>query len=147
MNANWFSEAVSGKPQTEEYILQRMALTLSQPDHDQALRRSCHQLAAREIGRLHDEDKLTSDHQIVMLGLGPTIYHTIITNKDDVVFDSLGTTEGNRYDAEKGRYFSGTFSGHMMVKHTMGVDDFFKNYVAKIIPSQASSLDRLGPVA
>ncbi|MFA5591944.1 MAG: hypothetical protein WC989_01340 [Micavibrio sp.] len=134
MAANWFSEAVAPKPQTPEYILQRMALTIAAPAHKDALRFSCHQLAAKEIIRLHNEDRLTSGHRIVMLGLGPIIYHTILTDgADRVVFDSLGGTDGNRYDPERERYLSGTFAGHIAVKHSLPVDDFFSGYLAKII--------------
>ncbi|HEU4838832.1 MAG TPA: hypothetical protein VFS88_05410 [Micavibrio sp.] len=131
MATEWFNGSVSGKPQTPEYLLPRMALTMCQPGHEYSLKRSCHQLAAREIGRLHDEDRLTSDHKIVMLGFGPTIAHTILTKGDEVVFDSLAP-EGHGYDPKSERYFSATISGHLAVKHVIGVDDFFERYVGKL---------------
>jgi hypothetical protein len=131
MVTEWFNGAVSNKPQTPEFILPRMALTICQPGHESSLKRSCHQLAAREIGRLHDEDKLSPDYKIVMLGFGKTIAHTILTKGDDVVFDSLAP-EGHSYDPKNERYFSATFSGHLAVSHVIGIDDFFERYVGKL---------------
>lgn len=131
MATEWFNDAVSGRPQTPEYLLPRMALTMCQPGHEYSLKHSCHQLAAREIGRLHDADKLTSDHRIVMLGFGQTIAHTILTRGDDVVFDSL-SPQGHSYDPRGERYFSAGISGHLAVKRVIGVDDFFERYVAKL---------------
>ena len=131
MTTKWFNGAVSPKPQTPDYLLPRMALTMCQPDHYFALKHSCHQMVASEIGRLHNDDKLTPDHKIVMLGFGPTIAHTILTKGDEVVFDSLAP-EGHAYDPQNDRYFSATISGHLAVKHVLSVDDFFKNYVAKL---------------
>jgi len=144
MTTEWFNGAVSPKPQTPDYLLPRMALTMCQPDHYYSLKRSCHQMAAREIGRLHDADKLTPDHKIVMLGFGPTIAHTILTEGDKVVFDSLAP-EGHNYDPQNERYFSATLSGHLSVKHVISVDEFFDQYVRNLSLDTAPSPDERRP--
>lgn len=130
MYADWFSEAVSGKPQTEAYLLPRMALTLAQPDHPEALRYCCHQMAMKELAKLHDEDRLTEDHCVVMFGLGNTIYHTILTKGNEVVYDFLAD-QSCHYDTSHERYRSS--QGDMMVKAVIPVDEFFRDYVSKVV--------------
>lgn len=132
MGKDWFNGAVSGKPQTIDYLLPRMALTLTHPLHEKALRYSCHQFVARTIGQLHDEDKLGSDYSIIFFGLGNTIYHSILVNGNSVVADLIGDVEGNFYDPKNEHYRSGTFSGTLPIKQIVPVDDFFADYVSKV---------------
>ncbi len=132
MATEWFREAVSGKPQTIDYLLPRMALTMTQPHHDRALRYSCHQYVARAIGQLHDEDKLESDYAIIFFGTKSMVYHSILARGDTPVCDLIGDVEGNFYDPKNECYHSGTFAGRVPVKQVVPVDEFFKDYVAKL---------------
>lgn len=113
---DWFTEAVSPKPQTEDYILPRMAMTIVQPDHPAALKNSCHALAAREISRLQQSGELTPEHRIAMVGLSTTVYHTVLTDGEKVVFDSLDRSlSNNKYDPDRNTYFSKEHSTHLRV--------------------------------
>jgi hypothetical protein len=98
-------------------------------------------MAARAIDNLHDADKLTSDDKIVMLGLGPTVYHTILIRGDSILFDSIGIEEGNRFDFKKERYFYASVSGHLEVKAVIPIDDFFTAYVSKLNVAAPSAKD------
>lgn len=136
---DWFTEAVSPKPQTEDYILPRMAMTIVQPDHPAALKNSCHALAAREIARLKSSGELTPDHRIAMVGLSTTVYHTVLTDGEKVVFDSLDRDfSKNKYDPDGNTYFSKEHSTHLRVMKDISVQDFLKDYVAKVIVSKPS---------
>lgn len=132
MGTKWFNEAVSGKPQTIDYLLPRMALTMAQPEHEQALVYSCHQSVARAIGFLHDADKLESDHAIIFFGMPSRVYHSVLVKGDTVVCDLIGDVAGNFYDPENECYHSGTFQGRLPIKQKISVDDFFRDYVAKL---------------
>lgn len=143
MATEWFNGAVSNKPQTIDYLLPRMALTMAQPRHGGSLRYSCHQSVARAIGDLHDRDKLESDHSIVFFGTQTMVYHSILVKGDEVVCDLIGDVDGNSYDPKNECYHSGTFAGRVPVKRIVPVDEFFADYVSKV--SVAPSGAKLEP--
>lgn len=131
MSKDWFNGAVSKRLQTAGNILPRMALTMVQPDHVDTLLDSCHYKTSRELRRMHDEDRLTSDHSIVLIGLkSGTVCHSIITYKDQVAYDSFNDSDWGNWDAADDMYY--TKQGAMIVNARISVDDFFKDYVAKV---------------
>lgn len=131
MAKDWFNDSVSPKPQTVDYLLPRMALTMVQPNHVDVLRRSCHQKTSCELRRMHDEDRITSDHSILFLGSkSGTVYHSVILFKDEIAYDSFDDVEWANWDAADEIYH--TKQGPMVVNAKVPVDEFFKDYVAKV---------------
>lgn len=135
----WFAVAVSDKPQTVDFILPRMALTVVDPTHEDRLRNSCHSLAAHEIARLSQTGELSPSHNIVMLGLGPSVYHTILVKDGDVVFDSDNQGGETRFDAESGKYVYPQRNSEIKVLAQLGCQDFLARYASKVKPGPALS--------
>ena len=134
MNKDWFNGAVSPKPQTVDYLLPRIALTMVQPDHVDVMRGSCHQKTAQALRAMHDEDRLTSDHSVALLGTrSGMVCHSVILHKGDIAYDSMVNIEWANWDAADEIYH--TSRGPMIINAKVSIDDFFKDYVEKITMS------------
>ena len=116
------------QPQRPGYILPRMALTIADPKHGEALQYSCHQYVAEGIRQ--NMDKLEPTDRIIHFGRAGIVFHTIMVRGDDVLLDRAITKEYQGYDPEAGVYR--TTRGGEEIMHEITFGDFVDQYLSKI---------------
>ncbi len=85
-------------------------------------------MARLEYDMVQDQDSL------ILLGLGKTVYHTILVRGPEVLFDSLGDDQGHRYDPVQKNYLSeGALTGRLNTLREISVHDFQRDYMGKIL--------------
>lgn len=127
----WFNgaqDAGFNKPQRPDYILPRMALTIVDPKHKDALMYSCHQYVAEGIRQ--NLMRMEPDDRIIHFGVGKTVYHTILVRGDEVLLDRAITKEYQGYDPEREVYR--TSRGEEEIIHETSWADFQAQYIENI---------------
>lgn len=137
-------------PQTVDYILPRMGLTLALPGHPDALFSSCHKhaaLALREMMECDNINAFESDHiKIRLLGRPMTaekVFHTIVVDTsqepEKVIIDSLGAEDSHHsYYDDNGDYRIKTdpradTHESLELMHEISIPDFREKYIDPIV--------------
>ena len=128
---DWFHGAQDReffRPQRPEYILPRMALTMADPHHPDALLWCCHQYVA--AGMRDHMDKLEPTDTIIHFGMGETVFHTILVRGDDVLIDRAVNKEYIGFDPETRTYT--TTRGVEEALHEITVAEFTAQYLDNV---------------
>lgn len=140
--------------QTVDRVFAQIALTAIKPDHADALKYSCHQQTATAIrqglrsGLVHPTDT------VLLLGIGKTVYHSIITHGSDIIFD---TDAGGVYDHQNQIYNASDwknshFKDDIHVLDSRTIDDIIQPMAVRLLKttmaqSPCNSVDRHRPFA
>ncbi len=131
-----------GRPQSIEGTLAKIALTAVDPTHSERFTRSCHHHAAMAIRKFIKESSIRPDDEIILLGLGDRVYHTIIVRDGKPIVDSLQSGSTNiTYDHVKGAYkgrlnYSSNADEEIYALRRIKFSDFNQNYIGKITLSR-----------
>lgn len=152
---NWFKGDLGvnfRKLQREDNVLARIALTAMDPDHPDGLRRSCHRYTALMLRHHLPEGNIIDSDEIVLLGMGDTVYHSIITRgNDEILSDDTSPNGEVRIDIAAERYHSDWYeqtnpgqAKDMKIVKRMSIGDFKAKYINNISLGHERGLDE-GP--
>lgn len=130
----WYNGVVENG-QSVGRVLPTMALTVLDPTHRDAYRGdSCYGQVALEIARRAEAGDLTTDHAIGIYGHGKMVFHTVLSEGDAIILDTLYSA-GRKLDEP---YRHNDIHSDLTLLARVPMQDFIERHVNKInIPESA----------
>lgn len=132
------------KRQTVDNILPLIALTATNPHHQEALQGSCHWFTSQVLRQHLPLGNIVDSDEIVLLGSGNTVFHSIITRgNDQILADRASTKRKCTIDLEAGKYCSEHYeetnpgiAKDVSILKRITIADFKRDYMDQITISQ-----------
>lgn len=152
---NWFKGELGAnfrKLQQKDNVLPRIALTAADPKHPEGFRRSCHRYTAVMLHQHIPLGNIIDSDEIVLLGFGNTVYHSIITRgNNEILSDDTSPNGEVSINIEEERYHSDWYeqtnpgqAKDMKIIKRISIGEFKAQYLNNITLDRDNSLNE-GP--
>lgn len=140
----WFNGELSKeffRRQRQENIIPLIALTASNPDHNEALKKSCHWYTAMMLREHLPKGNIMDTDEIVLLGIGKMVCHSIITRgNDEILSDDTSVNGVCSINIAEDLYYSQWYeqtnpgmAQNLSILSRISVGEFKTNYLDRII--------------